>query len=553
MKIKILICCILLLGLYLRLFQLSSLPISLYGDEIEVGYQAWSLGTTGKDYYGNSLPTLLQGFFEHRLPLVMYLTAPFIKIFGPNIFTVRFPTAIIGSISILLIYHVVKIIKDKQTAIIAAFLLSITPWHIHLSRGSFETITLSTLLLTSILFFLKGLAKPKYLWLSATFFPLTLYTYPIAAAITPLIIFLLYIIYFKKLKQINHKKYLILTLVIISTPFIYQTLFGQASGRFSQINIFSDQKTIDDIIIQRTQPWIFDNYSEKLFHNKISSFISVFGNQYLESFSPQFLYLNGDPHFRHSVSRFGELLYVTLPFLFLGLFKLSLSIKDKTSLFIILWLMISPLPSAITQGGGMHAPRLLPMLAPLLIIISIGLRQALELITNKYYQKIFIIFFLIVTFFNFSSYWHRYSNHYRYESARIWHNGFADIFSKLKTYQVNANKIYINNTYEPTIIQFAFHTQYPPIQFQENIININKFDSPMFEGFIFDEKYYFGQIKPKINLVDLIKPGDIYLAVQGIEIPGDWNWSENPPSGIKVIAYTKDVFNNPLFYLLTKE
>jgi len=46
--------------LLFRLYSLNSLP--LFGDEIDVGNQAYSLLTTARDYKGNLLPSYIQSF-----------------------------------------------------------------------------------------------------------------------------------------------------------------------------------------------------------------------------------------------------------------------------------------------------------------------------------------------------------------------------------------------------------------------------------------------------------------------------------------------------------
>ena len=66
MKNKLIIL-ILGLALFLRLYQLGSLPISLFGDEIDAGYQAWSLATTLRDYRGHFLPTYIQYYHKQSL------------------------------------------------------------------------------------------------------------------------------------------------------------------------------------------------------------------------------------------------------------------------------------------------------------------------------------------------------------------------------------------------------------------------------------------------------------------------------------------------------
>src|SRR3989304_7656015 len=114
MKTKLPIIIVLLIPLSLRLYQLGSLPTSLFGDEVDVGYHAWSLATTLRDYRGNFLPTYIQSLSEARAPLLMYLTAPFVGLFGPSNFSVRLPSALMGVASLYLVYLVTNLLFCKK-------------------------------------------------------------------------------------------------------------------------------------------------------------------------------------------------------------------------------------------------------------------------------------------------------------------------------------------------------------------------------------------------------------------------------------------------------
>ena len=55
-KNKKILIVILLLASFLRFWKINEVPVSLFGDELDVGYQAYSILKTGKDYSGNSWP-----------------------------------------------------------------------------------------------------------------------------------------------------------------------------------------------------------------------------------------------------------------------------------------------------------------------------------------------------------------------------------------------------------------------------------------------------------------------------------------------------------------
>ena len=75
---------------------------------------------------------------------------------------------------------------------------------------------------------------------------------------------------------------------------------------------------------------------------------------------------------------------------------------------------------------------------------------------------------------------------------------------------------------------------------------------PGFNGFLFGDRFYFGRAANLETLQSVMAPGDLYLAVQGEEVPGDWDWSKNPPAGIRSLSMVYDVYGLPLMYLLSK-
>ncbi|NJK52228.1 MAG: phospholipid carrier-dependent glycosyltransferase [Leptolyngbyaceae cyanobacterium SU_3_3] len=125
----------LVIALVLRLFRLSENPVSLNQDEAVNGYDAYSLGLTMRDHHGNFLPPMLESFGDWASPTITYLTVPFVKLFGLSEWAIRLPIALLGIATIVLIYiFTVQIFNRKKLGLLAAFLLTIMPWHITLSR-----------------------------------------------------------------------------------------------------------------------------------------------------------------------------------------------------------------------------------------------------------------------------------------------------------------------------------------------------------------------------------------------------------------------------------
>ena len=79
---KFILVLIILFASFLRLYKLSVNPVSLFGDELDLGYQAYSILHTGRDYYGNFMPIHFHSLAEWRTPLYLYSAVPTVAVFG---------------------------------------------------------------------------------------------------------------------------------------------------------------------------------------------------------------------------------------------------------------------------------------------------------------------------------------------------------------------------------------------------------------------------------------------------------------------------------------
>ncbi|KKU20676.1 MAG: hypothetical protein UX31_C0032G0001, partial [Candidatus Nomurabacteria bacterium GW2011_GWA1_46_11] len=148
----------------------------------------------------------------------------------------------------------------------------------------------------------------------------------------------------------------------------------------------------------------------------------------------------------------------------------------------------------------------------------------------------------------------RYSAHYRYESARVWQYGYESLMKQARPYLDRPGRVFINNTYDPALYRFAFYTKLPPRDFQKMFAGDIPTENllPGFNGFQFGDRFFFGRAATLEAMQNLLRPGDLYLAVQGEEIPGDWDWSQSPPAGIKALATVRNFYGQPLMYVLEK-
>jgi len=95
----------------------------------------------------------------------------------------------------------------------------------------------------------------------------------------------------------------------------------------------------------------------------------IAGN-YLSHFSPAFLFWRGDAELRHSIPGFGELHLLEAPFFVAGV-ALMLWRRRPVDWFLLLWLLIAPLPAALTREAP-HALRSITALPAPSLVSAIG-------------------------------------------------------------------------------------------------------------------------------------------------------------------------------------
>ena len=552
---------ILVLAIFLRIYKLDAVPPALFGDEIDVGYQAYSLWETGRDLTGRFMPFYLRSLSEFRTPLYIYSAVPFVGIFGLNEWGVRLPAAFWGIISIIGIYLLSRKLFNARAALISSLILSISPWHLQYSRASFEVTMLLSFIIFGIYFFLLGLSKNRFFFLSAILLISSVYIYSTAVAFIPLVCLLLFIIYWRQIIKISPKILisLVLTGAVLLSPVVVSYFTGEAKERFGLVSIFQDSVLLDKINLARKGQEFYspegslqttDPTTEALFHNKVTVFAQVFITNYFKSLSPTFLFSDGDINFRHSIHEMGEEHYYEVILLILGMFALT-KLDPKKAFLVFGWLLLAPIPSSMTNDGGSHATRLFILLPPIILISGVGGDWIINSLKNKYI-KLLSVFIVVLFFINITFYFHRYYVHYSPESWRWWHVGFKEAMLYMKSEEQNYQMVGFNNTYEPSLIRFLFWNQVDPSVFQENYAKTMEKSEifPGYEGFKFKDKYFFGSTsKP---LLETLPSGTLYMVSARDEVPGDWDWSKTPPPEITVLKTIRNPLNEPIFYVIVK-
>lgn len=530
MKTKFFLLIVFILALVLRLWSLNNFPAGLNADEAAIGYNAYSLLKTGKDEFGHLWPINFQSFNDYKPGLYFYLVLPSVAIFGLNEWAVRFPSAILGTLTVVLVYFLAKQLFEKEKnnsllALITVFLLAISPWHLHFSRGGWETNAATFFLVLGVYLFFLSFKKGIFLSLSAVSFVLSMLTYHSARVVAPLLVLGLVIFFRKNVFSLVNRKSLITAIFIGGIPFVILLLSmrGQAGvSRFAGVGIFADKGPLwrtNELRGQHSNP---SSFFVKVIHNQYLEYGIQFLNNYLKHFSGNFLFISGDEIQRNKVPGMGQFLLAEIPFLVLGLFFL---IKRKPIGWnvILYWLFVAPVASALTFQAP-NAIRSLNMVVPLIIIMGYGLYRGFEWLKIRIplvLYKSTIIFVILTLAWNFSYYLHQYYVHYPQVYPSAWEDGFRDLGKYLSLNQDKYGKIYITGKYDQPYILLAFFLKYPPNVFQKEAI-LTPRDQYGFSTVTQFGKYYFGEfdwakIKVEPNALIVGTPEEIPNSAKIVE------------------------------------
>lgn len=467
MSAKILLFLTIILAIFLHLFNLDTLPSALNWDEISLGYNAYSVVSSGKDEWGQFLPLSFRAYGDYKLPGYIYLDIPFIKLFGLNEWGVRLPSAILG---IGLVFLVFLILKEKGNIHVAswgAFLAAVIPWTIILSRIALEAQL--ALFLTTLAFylFILGLRKNYFLFFSAICFGLTIFSYNSSRIVTPLLILSLGLFYWKQI--LSSKKISIASLLIFAIFFIMalpKALLQDSSARYRWTQIV-DEGAIAKINEFRGSSALPPTLSEIRF-NKVTYFIPEVMKNYISHFSPNFLFLNGGSNYQFSVPGSGLLYPVLAPFLLLGFWQIYKE-RKKWQLFSFAWLLIAPIPAAITRDSP-HALRSILMITPMIMIISLGLAYCLNGLNPWIDKRKMLIKFIIILVLLFSLFlfWKNYSIDYTRNYSWAWQYGYKQAVNYIQRNGNQYEKIYFTKKYGEPHEFLLFYMQFDSEQYRND-------------------------------------------------------------------------------------
>ncbi len=366
----ILLISIVALASFLRLWDLKNLPPGLYPDEAMNGNNALEATATGnyKMFYPEN---------NGREGLFINLQAMSLKIFGNEPWALRLIAALFGILTVLGTFFLAReLFKRDRLALLAAFFIATSFWHINFSRIGFRAIMAPFFLTWSLYFLWNAINdrqndKPKSAWdaLKSAFggilFGFGFHSY-ISYRVAPA---LLALPFFKILQKRGEKcsmcqlAIFILFALIAAAPLGIYFLENPADflGRTSQLSIFSTDAPLQQLGL---------------------NIVKTAG----------MFWIAGDYNWRHNLSGTPELWWPIGILFIIGIITairaLVANYKSYLNYWLLfLWIAIGLLPVIISNEGIPHALRAIIVIPPVLILAAVGAEKLLDYLAVKWTNR----------------------------------------------------------------------------------------------------------------------------------------------------------------------
>ncbi|NSW76442.1 MAG: glycosyltransferase family 39 protein [Candidatus Atribacteria bacterium] len=472
------------LGIFVRFFLLGVIPPGLNQDEASIGYDAWAMLHYGIDRNGFHNPIHLVSWGSGQNALYAYLSMPFIRLLGLNVFSVRFLNALMGSLSLFLFYDLMKNLTNKDIGTIALFLLAISPWHIMMSRWGLESNIFPGFVLLGTWLLVRALRQKFLLPLAFFVFALSLYAYGTAYFFVP--VFLFCVLFY----LLRHDKVKIKTLLLGSTVFI---LVAIPVFLFVFINLRSlDSITTSFFSIPRLIAPRFGEvsslFSKNAFTESLINFRDLLDLLFLTQHDG--LIWNGIP-------AYGYLFLFSPPFLLFGFLHTLRNRKIWTQFsplfFLVIWFLVAVFLGIVTR---VNVNRVNAVFLPAIGLVTVGISFLRE------HARTFFRYLMLCYFLFFLSFLYSYFFVYPINAGPAFFESLGEAIQYALKVAPPESTMHITDTVNMPYVFVLFYERTDPRKFLQSVTYVNP-EAP-FRAVQSFGRYHFGIRKD--NLQD-----DVYI------------------------------------------
>ncbi len=235
---------ILSLALFLRIYKLDQIPFGLWYDEADNGLSALRLINDPGYFPLFAESTNLPAHF-------IYLNALAIKLFGSSVFALRLVSVIFGVATVGAGYFAGKQLLGPRSALIFAFLLSISRWDINWSRIAMHGVTVPFFELLTLGFILLALKGNKLLFFTLAGISIGLgLGFYVPLRLFPVVVILIFLFLVSKQRNVfkiykNGLSVIVLAMVVASIPVTKYAMTNTETffSRTKMTSIFTSKTT----------------------------------------------------------------------------------------------------------------------------------------------------------------------------------------------------------------------------------------------------------------------------------------------------------------------
>ncbi len=454
---------------FLRFHRLGVVPNGLNGDETAIGYNAFLILHTGKDEYGKKFPLYFKSFNDYKLPVYIYTTVPSIALFGLTEYAVRFPSALSGFLTVIVLYFLVReLSRRKDVPLIAAFLLAVNPWHVFLSRAAFE-VNLSVFFVTLgaflFVFSMKKNVSMIFLSLSIISFFLALYCYNVTRLTAPLLLGSLIVIYRKKLFSLSRISLMFIVMLIIVGVLPFLLTFASSSGFSGQqsVMIQGGNSLANILEIQQEVALQFSPWFVKTFFN---TYVLI-AYQYIRNIggflSIPYFFSFGQPGGTTNIDNMGMFYSFELPLVIAG-FIVLFQKKTKEMLLFFYWFVISVLVVSWSAEVP-HGTRAFIIVIPMVVLSAYGsvfLFDLVKKISSKIFQRAIFLGFAAFASYSILYFFVTYFVRMPVLFGNVWRPQDKALALYLKSEESKHEKIIVDSDADFIYTSLLFYQQVPP-------------------------------------------------------------------------------------------
>lgn len=463
-KYDIVIYAIFVIGFLARLLLLDKYPAGLNQDEASAGYDAYSILNYAIDRKGKLLPLYFIAWGSGQSVLLSYLMLPFIHLFGLSELTIRLPMAIVGCITLIFVYKLLRQC-NKKIAVIGLAFFAICPWHIMKCRWALDCNLFPDIVIIATYIIITAIKNNKIsqFYTGIAVLSLAVYSYVLSYMFLPIFIVLL-LVYLLKSKKIRINQALISLLIafIVALPMIL----------FVFINTFNYEEINLGVF---TIP--------RLYQNRYEEAASIFSSEFLEVSLDNFdnnlkMLITQNDNTNYNVIPFYGICYMfSLPFTVFGIFKCVKGRNLEKSILNI-FAIVSILILFVVTDANIN--RLNIVTIPIIMYTIVGIYDIIE---NNKNTLLPIVTLYCIAFISFT-------NAYMKTQGEKESSFAQDLKEPLKYVEsLDVDAVYIDNAFTQPYIYTLFYTQTPTGEFIDTVeYNLEKVAFESIKSF---GKYYF--------------------------------------------------------------